>query len=72
MRGKFHYLSEPAKDDLEAVTGNFLDGKLPIDTYVEKLESILPIGGKTDEESWKARVEGFWSFDNSFIGSPLV
>ncbi|MBD3166931.1 hypothetical protein GF324_10055 [bacterium] len=67
---KYHFINEELVSRLEEIAKEFGAGTMQPEALLAKLKEILPVH-KTDQTTWKARVEGFYEVSEELFEMVL-
>lgn len=67
---KYHFIQEDTVAKLQEVNKEFTSAAMPPEALLAKLKEVLPVH-KTDQTTWKARVEGFYEVSDLLFEEVL-
>ncbi len=67
---EFHYLDKEAVTKLDEVSRAFLTSSDSLEGFIAKIKELLPVH-KTDQTTWKTRVEGFYEVSEILFQAVL-
>ncbi len=65
-----HFISEEDVDKLEVMAQEFVKAQTGYEPFIALLKEFLPVH-KTDQSTWKRRVEGFYEVSDSLFSAAL-
>lgn len=70
-RGReFHFIDKDTISKLDELSSSFCDNGQNVEDFLAKLKELLPVH-KTDQTTWKARVEGFYEVSEQLFHQVL-